>query len=65
MFAEALRGDGVKVNAVNPGYVYSAVSFFRGTRSPEEGAAVLVRFATLDEDGPTGGFFDDAGPIAW
>jgi len=65
MFAEALRADGVKVNAVNPGYVYSAVSFFKGTRSPEQGAAVLIKYATLDADGPTGGFFDDRGPMSW
>jgi NAD(P)-dependent dehydrogenase (short-subunit alcohol dehydrogenase family) len=65
MFAEALKADGVKVNAVNPGYVYSAVSFFKGTRSPEEGAAVLIKYATLDADGPTGGFFDDQGRLSW
>ena len=65
MFAEAFREDGIKVNAVNPGYVYSAVSFFRGTRTPQEGAAVLIKYATLDEDGPTGGFFDDEGPLSW
>lgn len=65
MFAEALRGDGVKVNAVNPGYVRSAVSFFRGTSEPEEGAEVLIRYATLDDDGPTGGFFDENGPLTW
>jgi NAD(P)-dependent dehydrogenase (short-subunit alcohol dehydrogenase family) len=65
MFAEALRADGVKVNAVNPGYVNSAVSFFRGTRTPAEGAAVLVKYATLDDDGPTGGFFDDDGSLSW
>ena len=65
MFAEALKADGIKVNAVTPGYVYSAVSFFKGTRSPEEGAAVLVKYATLDDDGPTGGFFDDRGPLSW
>jgi NAD(P)-dependent dehydrogenase (short-subunit alcohol dehydrogenase family) len=65
MFADAFREDGVKVNAVNPGYVNSAVSFFRGTRSAEDGAAVLIKYATLDADGPTGGFFEDDGPLAW
>jgi NAD(P)-dependent dehydrogenase (short-subunit alcohol dehydrogenase family) len=65
MFAEALRADGVKVNAVNPGYVNSAVSFFRGTRTPAEGAAILIKYATLDDDGPTGGFYDDNGSLSW
>lgn len=65
LFASTVVGDGIKVNAVNPGYVYSAVSGFRGTRSPEDGAAILIKMATLDEDGPTGGFFDDKGPLSW
>jgi NAD(P)-dependent dehydrogenase (short-subunit alcohol dehydrogenase family) len=65
MLADAFRADGIKVNAVNPGYVYSAVSFFRGTRSPADGAAVLIKYATLDDDGPTGGFFDERGPLSW
>ena len=65
MFADAFREDGVKVNAVNPGYVNSAVSFFRGTRTPEEGAAVVIKYATLDDDGPTGGYFEDSGQLSW
>jgi NAD(P)-dependent dehydrogenase (short-subunit alcohol dehydrogenase family) len=65
MLAEALRADDIKVNAVNPGYVNSAVSFFRGTRHPRDGAAVLIKYALLGSDGPTGGFFDDDGTLSW
>ena len=65
MLAHELRADGVKVNAVLPGHVYSAISFFKGTKKPEEGAAVLIKYATLDDDGPTGGLFDENGPVGW
>jgi NAD(P)-dependent dehydrogenase (short-subunit alcohol dehydrogenase family) len=30
-----------------------------------DAAAVAVRYATLDADGPSGGFFNEAGPVAW
>jgi len=30
-----------------------------------QGAAIIVRLATLPADGPTGRFFDDAGEVAW
>jgi hypothetical protein len=30
-----------------------------------QGAAVVVRLATLGADGPTGGFFSEDGPIPW
>lgn len=33
------------------------------TRTTEQGAAIILKMATLDDIGPTGGFFDDAGPI--
>ncbi|NED93117.1 dehydrogenase, partial [Streptomyces sp. SID11233] len=35
------------------------------TRTPQEGAAIALHLATLPDDGPRGGFFDDAGPVAW
>jgi len=65
LFADALRADGIKVNAASPGHVYSALSHFLGTRTPEQGAAIIVKLATLDEDGPTGGFFEDDGVVRW
>ncbi|WP_416333193.1 hypothetical protein [Amycolatopsis echigonensis] len=38
---------------------------YAGTRTPEQGAAIAVKLATLPDDGPRGGFFDDAGEIPW
>ncbi|WP_439145852.1 hypothetical protein [Streptomyces canus] len=35
------------------------------TRTPEQGAAIAVRLATLPDDGPRGGFFDDEGVVPW
>jgi hypothetical protein len=34
-------------------------------RTPEQGAAIAIRLATLPDDGPTGGFFEDAGVVPW
>ena len=30
-----------------------------------EGARAIVAMATVEPDGPTGGFFDDQGPVPW
>ncbi|MGN6126476.1 MAG: SDR family NAD(P)-dependent oxidoreductase [Humibacter sp.] len=65
LLADALRPDGIKVNAANPGLVSSALSHFAGDRGPEEGAKVIVQLATLEADGPTGGFFEEAGELSW
>lgn len=54
----------LKVNAVGPGTTATAVSGFVG-QPPSEAARILVQLATLDADGPTGGFFDAAGPVPW
>ena len=37
----------------------------RGVRRPQQGGAIAIRLATLPDDGPTRGFFEDAGTIPW
>jgi NAD(P)-dependent dehydrogenase (short-subunit alcohol dehydrogenase family) len=65
MLANALRAEGIKVNAATPGYVKSQLSRFIGTKSPADGARIIVDLATLGPDGPTCGFFEDTGPLDW
>ena len=55
----------VKVNAMCPGWVRTAMGGPTATRSPEEGAATALWLATLPDDGPTGGFFRDRRPVGW
>ena len=64
-FALALEDTRIKVNAACPGFTKTALNNFNGTRSVEEGAREAVRLATIGEDGPTGTFSDDKGPVAW
>ena len=64
-FAKELGPLGFKVNAGCPGYTATDLNQHQGHRTPEQGAAIGVRLATLPDDGPTGGFFDDAGVVAW
>jgi NAD(P)-dependent dehydrogenase (short-subunit alcohol dehydrogenase family) len=63
MLADALRADGVLVNAVCPGWVATDMGG-PGGRPVTEGAAGIVWAATLPGDGPTGGVFRDGRPIA-
>ncbi|MEU9131295.1 SDR family oxidoreductase [Kitasatospora sp. NPDC048540] len=64
-YARELHGTGILINLGCPGYVATDLNGFRGVRTPEQGAAVAVRLATLPDDGPTGGFFDDSGEVPW
>jgi NAD(P)-dependent dehydrogenase (short-subunit alcohol dehydrogenase family) len=59
-----LRGSGVLVNAVCPGWVATDMGG-PGGRPVREGAASIVWAATLGDDGPTGGFFRDGQPLPW
>ncbi|PRY69050.1 NADP-dependent 3-hydroxy acid dehydrogenase YdfG [Glaciihabitans tibetensis] len=65
MYARDLVGEGILVNAVCPGFVATDLNNHRGIRTPAEGATSAVRMATIDANGPTGTFTDDAGPVAW
>ncbi len=64
-FAKELGPQGFKVNAGCPGYTATDLNQHQGHRTPREGAAIGVRLATLQDDGPNGGFFDDAGVVTW
>jgi len=64
-FAYELRTTPIKVNAADPGYVATDMNRNQGVRSVEQGAATPVRLALLPADGPTGGYFNDDGPLPW
>ncbi|MEU1534293.1 SDR family NAD(P)-dependent oxidoreductase [Streptomyces fagopyri] len=57
---------GIKFNAVEPGTTATDMTADFGIgRSPGESAKIVVRLATLDTDGPTGTFQDEAGELRW
>jgi NAD(P)-dependent dehydrogenase (short-subunit alcohol dehydrogenase family) len=60
-----LAPEGIKVNAACPGYTKTALNNFMGTRTVEEGAREPVRLALLGDDGPTGSYSNDDGPLPW
>jgi NAD(P)-dependent dehydrogenase (short-subunit alcohol dehydrogenase family) len=64
-YANELRKDGFLVNAAAPGFVATDINGHTGHLTAAEGAAVVVRLATLAADGPTGGFFGAEGPVPW
>ncbi|WP_027945987.1 SDR family oxidoreductase [Amycolatopsis taiwanensis] len=64
-YANELRKDGVLVNIADPGYVDTDINNHNGFLTPAQGAAVVVRLAMVGADGPTAGFFSEAGPVPW
>jgi NAD(P)-dependent dehydrogenase (short-subunit alcohol dehydrogenase family) len=64
-YANELRKDGILVNAADPGFVDTDINNHAGYLTPAQGAAVVVRLATLGADGPTGGFFSESGRVPW
>jgi NAD(P)-dependent dehydrogenase (short-subunit alcohol dehydrogenase family) len=64
-YAKELKDTNILINAACPGFVATDLNGFRGHRTPAQGAATPIRLATLPDDGPTGGFFDDAGQVPW
>ena len=62
-YAKALPG--FRVNAADPGYTATDLNGHNGHQTLAEGSDAIVALATVAPDGPTGGFFDRAGPVPW
>ena len=61
-----LEAEGIKVNAVSPGFTKTNLNGYAGTETLEEGASEAVRVALLGSDGPTGTFTHAKfGAIPW
>ncbi len=64
-FAIELEPEGIKVNAVSPGFTKTNLNGYEGTETVEQGAAEAVRVALIGPDGPTGTFTRTGGVIPW
>jgi NAD(P)-dependent dehydrogenase (short-subunit alcohol dehydrogenase family) len=57
--AYELRNTAFKVNAVCPGYTQTDFTGHQGTSTPQQAAQRIVKYALIDQDGPTGQFFSE------
>ena len=64
-FANELKDTPIKVNAICPGYCATDLNHHSGPRSAAQGAVAAIQYATLPDDGPTGGYFNEEGRIPW
>ncbi|WP_083246830.1 SDR family oxidoreductase [Mesorhizobium sp. SEMIA 3007] len=64
-FSKEFAAAGIKVNSADPGYTATDFNGHSGYRTVGQAAEIIVRLATLDENGPTGGYFYDEGPLPW
>ncbi|POY39377.1 short-chain dehydrogenase [Solitalea longa] len=65
MLAVELKDTNFKVNCVCPGFTATDFNNHQGTKTVEQGASVIVKYATLDAEGRTGCFFSEEGLTAW
>ncbi|RYG43916.1 SDR family oxidoreductase [bacterium] len=63
--AALLKDTPIKVNAAHPGWVKTEMGGPDATLELSEGGKTSVQLATLDADGPTGGFFHLGNPLPW
>ena len=65
IMADELRDDNILVNTMAPGWVRTDMGGPGAPRSLTQGADTVIWLATLPDDGPTGGFFEDRQLIPW
>jgi NAD(P)-dependent dehydrogenase (short-subunit alcohol dehydrogenase family) len=64
-FAKELAGTPIKINSAAPGFTVTDLNEGKGSKTPAEASRIIVQLATLDENGTTGGFFEEAGDVPW
>ena len=65
MLAFELKDTNFKVNCVCPGFTATEFNNYSGEKTVEQGASIIVKYATLDKNGATGKFFSEEGATAW
>jgi NAD(P)-dependent dehydrogenase (short-subunit alcohol dehydrogenase family) len=65
MLANELQNTKFKINSVTPGFTATDLNNFTGTRTPEEAANIIAKYATLPSNGPSGQFFGGSGRMPW
>ncbi|MBT3323128.1 MAG: SDR family oxidoreductase [Anaerolineae bacterium] len=65
MLADAVKGKNILINAVHPGWVKTDMGGAEAPLGLDAGARGLVWAATLPDDGPQGGFFQDGKRMDW
>ena len=65
MLAVELKDTNFKVNCICPGFTATDFNNHQGTKTVEQGASAIVKYATIDSTGATGKFFNEDGEIAW
>jgi NAD(P)-dependent dehydrogenase (short-subunit alcohol dehydrogenase family) len=65
MLSQALRGDGIAVNSMSPGWVRTDMGGANAPRSVEQGADTAVWLASDAPQKLTGKFFQDRKEIPW
>ncbi|MFI6265340.1 SDR family oxidoreductase [Micromonospora sp. NPDC051006] len=64
-FQRTVGYEQIKINSASPGHVATDLTHHGSSRTPAEGARIIVSLATLAADGPSGGCFSDAGAQPW
>ncbi len=63
--AHTLIGTAIKVNAAHPGWVKTDMGGAEAPMEIVDGAKTAVTLATLDENGPTGGYYHQGVHLRW
>ena len=63
--AKELKDTNFKINSVEPGFTATNLNNYQGTQTVEEAVGIIIKYATLDNDAPTGKFFSKDGAFDW
>ena len=63
--AAEFKDSKFKINSVNPGHTATDFNDDQGIKPVAQGASPIVKYAILNERGPTGKYFSEEGETPW
>jgi len=65
MLAKEFRNTNFKINSVEPGYTATNLNQYQGTQTVEQAVGIIIKYAAIGNDAPTGKFFNKEGEFPW
>lgn len=65
ILANEFKDTPFKINSATPVFTATDLNHFQGTQTVDQGVEAIVKYASMENNVPTGKFLKDEGQVDW